>query len=118
MSLVYDIAGWIGALALLGAYALVSRGRVAGDGPAFQALNLVGAIGLLVNGVHHQAWPSAVLNAVWLLIGAAAFGALRRGPRASTRTTRGSRPTTTGQTTDRNAPDARSAHSSHPQEHS
>jgi hypothetical protein len=116
MSLVYDIAGWIGALALLGAYALVSRGRVTGDGPAFQALNLLGAIGLLINGVHHQAWPSAALNAVWLLIGAAAFGELRRGPRAST--TRDSGPTTTGQTTDRNASDARSAHSSHPQEHS
>jgi hypothetical protein len=94
----YDVVGWIGAVALLSAYALVSRGRVAGDGPAFQALNLVGAVGLLVNGIHHEAWPSAALNAIWLLIGAAAFGALRgsrrppRGQQDNNRTGAGQRP--------------------------
>jgi hypothetical protein len=55
VNLLYDVLGWVGALALLGAYALVSRGRVAGDGATFQVLNLVGAVGLLVNGVHHHA---------------------------------------------------------------
>jgi hypothetical protein len=48
MNLLYDVLGWVGAVALLGAYALVSRGRVAGDGATFQVLNLVGAVGLLV----------------------------------------------------------------------
>ena len=85
MNLLNDVLGWVGAVALLGAYALVSRGRVAGDGATFQVLNLVGAVGLLVNGVHHHAWPSAALNAVWLLVGAAAVGALRGARRVASR---------------------------------
>ena len=75
--LLVDAAGWIGAVALLTAYALVSGGRVGGRGPAFQALNLVGAVGLLVNGVWHGAWPSAALNAVWLVVGLLAVTRLR-----------------------------------------
>jgi hypothetical protein len=98
MNLLYDALGWVGAVALLGAYALVSRGRVAGDGATFQVLNLVGAVGLLVNGVYHHAWPSAALNAVWLLVGVAAVVALRRagrvesGPLDNDRTGAGQRP--------------------------
>jgi hypothetical protein len=85
MNLLYDVLGWVGAFALLSAYALVSRGRVAGDAATFQVLNLVGAVGLLVNGVFHHAWPSAALNAVWLLVGVGAVGALRRASRAASR---------------------------------
>lgn len=77
--LLVDVAGWIGAMALLTAYALVSGGRVHGRGPAFQALNLVGAVGLLANGMWHGAWPSAALNAVWLVVGLIAVSRLRTG---------------------------------------
>lgn len=73
---VVDVVGWIGAGALLSAYALVSSGRLAGRGLAFQLLNLLGAVGLLVNGVYHGAWPSAGLNAVWLVIGVVALARL------------------------------------------
>ena len=76
---VVDLAGWVGAVALLGAYALVSAGQVQGRGIAFQLLNLVGAIGLLANGVWHGAWPSAALNAVWLVVGLVALARVRPG---------------------------------------
>ena len=64
-----DAAGWAGAAALLLAYGLVSSGRLDGRSTRFQLLNLAGAIGLLANGIWHGAWPSAALNAVWLVIG-------------------------------------------------
>ena len=64
-----DAAGWAGAVALLLAYGLVSSGRLDGRSTRFQLLNLAGAIGLLANGIWHGAWPSAALNAVWLVIG-------------------------------------------------
>ena len=76
--LLIDIAGWAGAAALLLAYAVVSTGRLSGRSVGFQALNLLGAVGLLVNGVWHGAWPSAALNAVWLVIGITALARLRR----------------------------------------
>ena len=71
--LLIDAAGWAGAAALLLAYALVSSGRLTGRSTAFQLLNLAGAAGLLANGVWHGAWPSAGLNAVWLVIGTTAL---------------------------------------------
>lgn len=68
-----DVIGWIGAAALLSAYALVSSGRLHGRGLGFQVLNLVGAVGLLVNGAYHGAWPSVGLNSVWLVVGVLAL---------------------------------------------
>ena len=67
--LLLEAAGWAGAGALLLAYGLVSAGRLDGRSLRFQLLNLVGAGGLLANGIWHGAWPSAALNAVWLVIG-------------------------------------------------
>ncbi len=62
-------AGWLGAAALLLAYALVSAGRLEAGRPAFQAMNLLGAAGLAANSGYHAAWPSAILNLVWIAIG-------------------------------------------------
>lgn len=76
-TIVVDVIGWIGAASLLSAYALVSSGRLDGSDLGFQVLNLVGAVGLLVNGVYHGAWPSAGLNTVWLVIGIVALARLR-----------------------------------------
>ena len=86
--LLIDLAGWAGAAALLLAYGLVSTGRLTGRSTGFQLLNLAGAVGLLVNGVWHGAWPSAALNAVWLVIGVTALLRLRRTPVEVTRPAR------------------------------
>ena len=78
--LLIDTAGWAGAAAILLAYGLVSSGRVNGRSIRFQLLNLFGAVGLLANGIWHGAWPSAALNAVWLVIGVAALSRLGSTP--------------------------------------
>ena len=62
--------GWAGAALLLGAYALVSAGRLRGGGLAFQLMNLGGATGLAVNSAVNGAWPSVALNLVWIAVGA------------------------------------------------
>ncbi len=82
-TLVVDVVGWFGAGALLLGYWLVSSDRVHGRSRRFQLLNLAGAAALLLNGVHHGAWPSAGLNSVWLLIGLLAL-ARAGGRRAAT----------------------------------
>ena len=76
--LLIDLAGWGGAACLLSAYGLVSTGRLSGRSFGFQLLNLFGAVGLLANGVWHGAWPSAALNAIWLVIGVQALTRLGR----------------------------------------
>ena len=64
-SLLVEILGWIGVIALLVAYALVSTKRLEGDSALFQMLNLIGSFTLMINGFYNGANPSGVLNIVW-----------------------------------------------------
>ena len=67
------MVGWAGALLILLAYLLISAGRLTGQSPAYQWMNIVGAAGFVVNGWWHRAIPSTALNVVWMAIGAAAL---------------------------------------------
>lgn len=73
MGIVISVVGWTGAGLLLAAYALASAGRIGAGGHWFQLLNLLGAVALTVNSSWHHAWPSAVLNAAWIMIGMVAM---------------------------------------------
>jgi hypothetical protein len=85
MGLVIEIAGWVAAGVLLAAYALLSHGRLHSRGSPFQALNVAGSLVVGVNSLAHEAWPSASVNLVWLVIGVATLVAThRRGRRATT----------------------------------
>ncbi|HEV8407700.1 MAG TPA: hypothetical protein VGQ34_07160 [Sphingomicrobium sp.] len=64
-----EAAGWGGAVLILLAYLLLSAGRLTGQSLAYQAMNVIGAAGFVVNGWWHQALPSAFLNILWLMIG-------------------------------------------------
>ena len=79
--LAVEIAGWAGAALILLAYLLLSAGRLNGQSVAYQAMNVVGAAGFIVNGLWHRAMPSAVLNIIWAAIGGIALWkiAQRRG---------------------------------------
>ena len=96
IDVVVDSAGWIGAAVLLAAYALVSAGRIPGRSVAFQALNLVGAAGLLANSAFHGAWPSSALNLIWLVLGLHAVARLPIGDTVEGPTSRVARPARTG----------------------
>ena len=67
-----EIAGWAGAALILFAYLLLSAGRLTGQSLIYRAMNIVGAVGFVINGWWHRAVPSAALNVLWLLIGAVA----------------------------------------------
>ncbi len=70
-----DLIGWIGAGALLVAYALVSTKRVDGGSTSYQSLNAMGSVFLMANTVYYGAYPSAFVNIIWLGI---AIFALRK----------------------------------------
>jgi hypothetical protein len=74
-----EAIGWVGAALILAAYLLVSMGRLEGRSRAFQWMNLAGAAGFVVNSGAHGAWPSTVLNVVWMGIGAVTLWRLARG---------------------------------------
>ncbi len=53
-------------------------GRLTGQSPAYQAMNIVGAAGFIVNGWWHGAIPSASLNVIWMMIGSFALWRILR----------------------------------------
>jgi hypothetical protein len=77
-----ELVGWIGALLILGAYILVSTGRLSGDSAAFQWMNAMGATFFVLNTWWHGAIPSMVLNIIWGCIGFTALWRIsrRKGP--------------------------------------
>ncbi|HTV95280.1 MAG TPA: hypothetical protein VME42_04740 [Steroidobacteraceae bacterium] len=77
-----DVAGWSAALLILGAYALISAGRIQGRSALYQWINIIGAVGFIINSGWYGAWPSVGLNVVWLGIGVFALARNRRAARA------------------------------------
>ena len=73
LDLFMEVVGWIGALLILAAYGLLSAGKLDARSPAYQWLNVVGAIGFILNSGWNGAWPSAALNVVWVGIGLVAL---------------------------------------------
>ncbi len=83
-NILVEVAGWIGALLILAAYALLTAGKLTGKSAHYQMMNVVGAAGFIVNGWWHGAIPSTALNIVWLLIGAIATWRILKGKGSST----------------------------------
>ena len=68
-----EVAGWAGAALILTAYLLLSMGKLTGQSFAYQAMNVGGAAGFIINGWWHGAVPSAALNLLWMMIGGIAL---------------------------------------------
>lgn len=83
---VVDIAGWSGAVLILGAYGLISAGKMQARSALYQWMNLAGAIGFIINSGWNGAWPSVGLNVVWVGIAVTAMTRnSRRAPPSVTR---------------------------------
>lgn len=82
MDIFFEVVGWAGTALIITGYLLLSIGKIS-NGWAYQWLNLAGAIGLLINGAVHAAWPSAILNVVWSGIALYALSQLIRKRRLS-----------------------------------
>ena len=78
MRIAIEVIGWIGAALILGAYALLSAGRLKGEAFTYHMMNILGGAGLLLNSAWNSAFPSAALNAIWMGIGVYALRQQRR----------------------------------------
>lgn len=64
----FDVIGWVGAAALLVAYAMVSSRKWEGHSSAFQLLNVGGSVLLAANTIFYGAYPSTFVNIIWAAI--------------------------------------------------
>jgi hypothetical protein len=72
----FDAIGWVGAAALLVAYAMVSHKKLEGDSAAYQLLNISGSVLLAANTIFYGSYPSTFVNLIWA--GIAAFSIVTR----------------------------------------
>ena len=79
-----EIIGWVAAVLILAAYALLTAGKLTARSPLYQWMNVVGAAGFIVNSGVNGAYPSAVLNVIWAGIGAVALWSIANARRSST----------------------------------
>ena len=68
-----EFAGWIGVISYLIAYLLLTLRILHADKLPYQALNVIGAAGLIISSVHTHDQQSIIVNVAWLLIGLGAM---------------------------------------------
>lgn len=78
MKFAIEVIGWTGAALILGAYALLSAGKLRADSLAYHLMNILGAAGFVINSGWNHALPSAVMNVVWIGIGFYALAQRRK----------------------------------------
>lgn len=81
------VIGGIGTVLVIGAYFLVSTGRLQSRSLGFQGMNLAGAIILTIYGFLLAAWATVALNGTWGIIAVVALAQIllkrRQSPKVS-----------------------------------
>jgi len=72
----FDAIGWVGAAALLVAYAMISHKKLEGDSAAYQLLNISCSLLLAANTIFYGSYPSTFVNLIWA--GIAVFSIMTR----------------------------------------
>ena len=74
----FDAIGWVGAVALLVAYAMVSHKKLEGDSATYQLLNISGSLLLAANTIFYGSYPSTFVNLIWAGIAVLAIATRKR----------------------------------------
>ncbi|MEZ0612150.1 hypothetical protein ACAW74_26810 [Fibrella sp. WM1] len=65
---IIETLGWVASILIVGAYFLNIQGRLDAKDPRYVWANLIGGLFFVVNTWYHGAYPSALVNIVWVLI--------------------------------------------------
>jgi hypothetical protein len=68
-----EVIGWIAAVLIVGAYFLNINGKLKSSSVAYILSNLLGGILFTVNTFVHGAYPSMIVNIIWVVIAIAAI---------------------------------------------
>jgi hypothetical protein len=74
----FDAIGWVGAAALLVAYAMISHKRLEADSSTYQLLNISGSLLLAANTIFYGSYPSTFVNLIWAGIAVVAIAKRKR----------------------------------------
>jgi len=69
ITLIIDLCGWTGSIILILAYFQNSRNKINAQSSIYQLLNISGSLLLILNTFYYGAYPSGVVNIIWVFIG-------------------------------------------------
>ena len=73
MNYFIEIIGLIGAILIIGSYYLNINGKLNSGSLIYILSNLLGGIFFTINTLVHQAYPSMIVNIIWIFIALAAL---------------------------------------------
>ena len=68
MRILIEVLGWIGSILIVGSCALNITGRLAANNKIYVVANIIGGVFFVVNTYYHQAYPSMLVNVIWVII--------------------------------------------------
>jgi hypothetical protein len=68
MNISVEIMGWIGSLLIVGSYALNITEKLETTSKWYIWANIIGGFFFIINTYFHQAYPSMLVNVVWVII--------------------------------------------------
>ncbi|WP_018627287.1 CBU_0592 family membrane protein [Niabella aurantiaca] len=72
--------GWVGSIAYLLAYLLLSLNKLKAERPLYHLLNMIGALGLILHALDLKDYPNLVVNLAWGIIAVTAAVFIIRKP--------------------------------------
>lgn len=68
MNIFIEILGWMASVLIVGSYALNITGKLHTESKIYVWSNIFGGLFFVINTYFHQAYPSMVVNIVWVII--------------------------------------------------
>lgn len=68
MNLLIEAIGWVASVLIVGSYALNITGRLHTDSKWYVWANIFGGLFFVINTYFHQAYPSMMVNFIWVII--------------------------------------------------
>ncbi len=68
MSILIEVMGWIASVLIVGSYALNITGKLPASSKVYVIANIIGGLFFVVNTYYHQAYPSMLVNIIWVII--------------------------------------------------
>lgn len=68
MSLLIEVLGWIASILIVGSYALNITGKLEAKSKTYVIANMIGGLFFVLNTYYHQAYPSMLVNVIWVII--------------------------------------------------
>jgi len=66
--IIVEVLGWIASLLIVGSYGLNLWGKLSAQHPIYVWSNIIGGLFFIINTFYHHAYPSMMVNIIWVII--------------------------------------------------